>query len=131
MPTILIIDDHESIRLALAQIVEQMEHEAITAPSGAEGLELFRTREVDFVITDLKMEGVDGVGVLRGAREMDPDSPSKSPATRLKAMNRPKGVMTPSLCKYPIFSRPFPTLTPERRGSTLVPARSTSPLHGP
>ncbi|MDY0000209.1 MAG: sigma-54 dependent transcriptional regulator [Polyangia bacterium] len=76
MATILIIDDNETIRLGLAQTVKKMGHEALTASSGAEGLELCRSREVDFVITDLKMEGLDGVAVLRGVHDMDPDIPT-------------------------------------------------------
>ncbi len=76
MATILIIDDNETIRLGLKQIVKKMGHEALTAASGYEGLERCRTQAVDFVITDLKMEGLDGVGVLKGVREIDPDIPT-------------------------------------------------------
>jgi len=74
--TILIIDDNETIRVGLAQIVKKMDHTPLTAASGYEGLELARTREVDFVITDLKMEGLDGVAVLRGVRDLEPDVPT-------------------------------------------------------
>ncbi len=76
MATILIIDDNETIRVGLAQIVKKMGHEPLTAASGHEGLELARTREVQFVITDLKMDGLDGVGVLKGVQELDPDVPT-------------------------------------------------------
>jgi len=76
MATILIIDDNETIRIGLGQIVKKMGHEGLTAPSGHEGLEICRTRDVDFVITDLKMEGLDGVGVLKGVRELDPEIPT-------------------------------------------------------
>ncbi|MFH2007163.1 MAG: sigma-54 dependent transcriptional regulator [bacterium] len=76
MTTILIIDDNETIRIGLAQIIKKMGHETITSGSGYEGLELCRTRDVDFVITDLKMDGLDGVGVLRGVQELDPDIPT-------------------------------------------------------
>jgi len=74
--TILIIDDNETIRMGLAHIIKKMGHTPLTAPSGHEGLELARTRNVDFVITDLKMEGLDGVAVLRGVHELDPDVPT-------------------------------------------------------
>jgi two-component system response regulator HydG len=74
--TILIIDDNETIRDGLAQIIKKRNQEPLTAASGHEGLELARTREVDFVITDLKMEELDGVGVLRGMHEQDPDVPT-------------------------------------------------------
>ena len=74
--TILIIDDNETIRVGLEHIIKKMDHAALTAASGHDGLELARTRQVDFVITDLKMEGLDGVAVLRGMHELDPDVPT-------------------------------------------------------
>ncbi|MCD6500005.1 MAG: sigma-54-dependent Fis family transcriptional regulator [Deltaproteobacteria bacterium] len=75
MGTVLVIDDHETVRLGISKIVDRMGHHGLTAASGAEGLELFRAQDVDFVITDLKMEGMDGVEVLRRIRELDPDVP--------------------------------------------------------
>jgi two-component system response regulator HydG len=76
MATILIIDDNETIRIGLQQIIRKMGHTALVAASGAEGLQRFKKHEVDFVITDLKMEGIDGVAVLRAVAEQDPDCPA-------------------------------------------------------
>jgi two-component system response regulator HydG len=76
MATILIIDDNETVRDGLAHVVKKMGHATVTAASGKEGLEHFKTAKPDFVITDLKMEGVDGVEVLRSVRELDPDCPA-------------------------------------------------------
>jgi two-component system response regulator HydG len=76
MATILIIDDNETIREGLAHVVKKMGHVAVTAKSGTEGLQRFREAQPDFVITDLKMEGQDGVEVLRRVRELDPDCPT-------------------------------------------------------
>lgn len=76
MATLLIIDDNETIREGLQQVVSKMGHDALVACSGADGLALFKKNSVDFVITDLKMEGVDGVQVLQGVAEMDPDCPT-------------------------------------------------------
>ena len=76
MATILIIDDNETIREGLAHVVKKMGHLPIVAKSGRDGLERFKQTPADFVITDLKMEGLDGVEVLRGVRELDPDCPA-------------------------------------------------------
>src|SRR5215468_4602717 len=76
MATILIIDDNETVREGLSHVVKKMGHAPITAASGREGLEKFKTARADFVITDLKMEGLDGVEVLRSLRELDPDCPT-------------------------------------------------------
>src|SRR5882757_442503 len=75
MARILIIDDNETMREGLAATVRRMGHEAVVAPSGAEGLAQFRRRGADFVITDLKMEGTGGSEVVRGVREQDPGCP--------------------------------------------------------
>ena len=58
MGRILVIDDHDTVRRGLAKIIEKMGHQALTAASGHEGLELFDAHDIDFVITDLKMEGI-------------------------------------------------------------------------
>jgi two-component system response regulator HydG len=76
MATILIIDDNETIREGLSHVVKKMGHTQVTAMSGKEGLEKLKQHRPDFVITDLKMEGLDGVEVLRGVREFDPDCPT-------------------------------------------------------
>jgi two-component system response regulator HydG len=76
MATILIIDDNETVREGLAHVVKKMGHAPVVASSGKEGLEKFKEARPDFVITDLKMEGLDGVEVLRSTRELDPDCPA-------------------------------------------------------
>jgi two-component system, NtrC family, response regulator HydG len=76
MATILIIDDNETIREGLSHVVKKMGHTPIIAASGREGLDKFKETRADFVITDLKMEGLDGVEVLRSVREIDPDCPA-------------------------------------------------------
>jgi two-component system response regulator HydG len=68
MATIVIIDDNETVREGLAAVVRRMGHAALSASTGASGLELLRRGGADFVITDLKMEGMDGVAVVRAAR---------------------------------------------------------------
>jgi two-component system response regulator HydG len=75
MATVLIIDDNETIREGLAHTVRKMGHAVITASGGREGVAAFKTRgDVDFVITDLKMDQMDGVEVLRQVTAMDPDA---------------------------------------------------------
>ncbi|GAB4510795.1 MAG: sigma-54 dependent transcriptional regulator [Haliangiales bacterium] len=77
MATILIIDDNETIREGLAHTIRRMGHDTLVAKSGADGLAAFRGAEqVDFVITDLKMDGMDGVAVLREIAQLDHDVPT-------------------------------------------------------
>ncbi len=75
MPTILVIDDNETIREGLAHTIKKLGHDVAVAASGAAGVEAFKARRADFVITDLKMEGLGGVEVLRTIAALDPDVP--------------------------------------------------------
>src|SRR5262244_2151920 len=75
MGVILIIDDNDTIREGLAHTIRKMGHTALAAASGAAGLATLKERgDVDFVITDLRMEGMDGVEVLRQVAALDPDA---------------------------------------------------------
>ena len=76
MSTILIIDDNETIRDGIAHVVRRMGHAPVCAASGAEGLQRFVEAPPDFVITDLKMDGMTGVEVLAKIKEQDPDCPT-------------------------------------------------------
>jgi two-component system response regulator HydG len=71
----LIIEDNETMREGMTEVVAGLGHEAVAASSGAQGLERFREKKPDFVITDLKMSGLDGLEVLRRCRALDPDVP--------------------------------------------------------
>ncbi|MBL4634351.1 MAG: sigma-54-dependent Fis family transcriptional regulator [Kofleriaceae bacterium] len=74
--TILIIDDNETIREGLAHTIRRMGHKTLTASSGVGGVELFtQNPHVAFVISDLKMDGMDGVAVLRAIRQLDAQVP--------------------------------------------------------
>ena len=75
MPTILIIDDNDTIREGLAITVKKLGHEPIVAASGKAGIEAFKAKRADFVITDLKMDGATGVDVLKAITALDPDVP--------------------------------------------------------
>ena len=76
MSIILIIDDNETIRDGIAHVVRKMGHTPICASSGQEGLQRFAEAPPDFVISDLKMDGLSGVEVLQKIKEQDPDCPT-------------------------------------------------------
>src|SRR5215831_20798892 len=76
MGRVLIIDDNETMREGLGATVRRMGHEAVLAASGAAGLESFARQGADFVITDLKMEGVGGLAVVKAVHDADPGCPT-------------------------------------------------------
>jgi two-component system response regulator (stage 0 sporulation protein F) len=64
MATILIIDDEEIIRVLLRSALEEVGYEVTEAANGREGLELYRRRPADLVITDIIMPELDGLDML-------------------------------------------------------------------
>jgi response regulator RpfG family c-di-GMP phosphodiesterase len=71
---VLLIDDDPQVRDVLLQIFRAADFECLLAGDGAEGLSLFRSARPPLVVTDLKMPGVDGIGVLTAIQASDPDA---------------------------------------------------------
>lgn len=76
MGNVLIIDDNDTMREGVAAVVRRMGHKVCAVGSGAEAITAFKRQPADFVMTDLKMNGMDGLEVLRRIRELDPDCPT-------------------------------------------------------
>lgn len=74
MSDVLIVEDNETLREGMAQVVERMDHTPRMAGGGREGLELFDKYDPPLVVTDLKMEDVDGMALLREVQERRPEA---------------------------------------------------------
>lgn len=61
MATILVIDDEQSIRKLLREVLEKEGHHVLEAANGREGLVLYQKQPVDLVIMDLLMPDTDGL----------------------------------------------------------------------
>jgi two-component system response regulator (stage 0 sporulation protein F) len=61
MATILVIDDEESIRTLLKDVLEKACHRVIQASDGREGLEAYQKNKVDLVMMDILMPDTDGL----------------------------------------------------------------------
>ncbi len=68
-PRILIIDDEELALSNLAHILKKQGYEIVTTDTGPKGLNAIRTDSFDVVLTDLKMEKVDGMQILEECRK--------------------------------------------------------------
>jgi DNA-binding NtrC family response regulator len=64
MATILIIDDDDLIRVLLRSALEEAGYEVTEAANGRQGLELYRHRPMDLVITDIIMPEMNGLDML-------------------------------------------------------------------
>ncbi|WML91411.1 sigma-54 dependent transcriptional regulator [Thiothrix lacustris] len=72
---ILIIDDEPVAVKNLAYALRKTGYEVITRESGSGGLDALQTQPFDLILTDLRMERVDGMAILKRALETDPDVP--------------------------------------------------------
>ena len=70
--SVLVIDDHEDVRISLRRTLEGAGHSVVDAADGELGLTLLESTKVDVVITDLFMPGQDGIVTLRRIRKDHP-----------------------------------------------------------
>ena len=69
---LLLVDDEDGIRVVLSALLADMGYAVRVAAGGEEALELFRASRPAIVMTDIKMPGMDGIGLLRGIKALDP-----------------------------------------------------------
>jgi two-component system response regulator AtoC len=73
--TILIVDDDERLRMALALLLRTLGHEIVEAPDVSTAESLLREREIDLVISDMRMPGGSGMDLLEIMQRLDLDAP--------------------------------------------------------
>jgi two-component system nitrogen regulation response regulator NtrX len=74
MSKILVVDDEQSIRNALRDILEYEKYEVDEAKDGQEGLKKLMSEHYDLVLCDIKMPKMDGMEVLERAMEAGTES---------------------------------------------------------
>jgi len=75
MARILLIDDDDPLRELLAQALRQAGHTVVEAVDGRQGMELYRTTEIDLVVTDLIMPEQEGVETILALHHDRPKLP--------------------------------------------------------
>jgi CheY-like chemotaxis protein len=68
MCTILVIDDEKGILRIIEEALTKFGHDVEIAADGYEGIRKFDDGSYDMVITDLRMPGIDGKGVVKHIR---------------------------------------------------------------
>jgi CheY-like chemotaxis protein len=72
MSTILLIDDEESVRSLFQVALERAGYRVLTAENGKHGLRLLEHQEVDLILVDIFMPGMDGLELIPLLRETRP-----------------------------------------------------------
>jgi len=72
---ILIVDDEATIRETLSTVLSEEGYDTITASNGEEAVDLITKVPFDSVICDIRMPGMNGIEVLKKAKEIRPETP--------------------------------------------------------
>ena len=70
---LLLVDDEVGYLEVLSKRLRKRGFEVLTARSGAEAIRALRDHDVDVAVLDLKMEGMDGIELLRILKQMLPE----------------------------------------------------------
>ncbi len=73
---ILVVDDEPYVRTVIAAMLEKAHYRPVLAANGLEAMNRVETDPpYDLVLSDIMMEGLDGMSLLERLRELQPDTP--------------------------------------------------------
>ena len=75
MKAILFVDDHEVLARLSCEILEMQGYRAVSAYNAADALQKFEQENFDILVTDFRMEGMNGLELARRIRAKRPDVP--------------------------------------------------------
>ena len=70
LPVILVVDDEPGLRESFRLILED-EYEVIDVPDGPAALDVLRSAQIDLVLLDIRLPGMDGIEVLERIKALD------------------------------------------------------------
>jgi PAS domain S-box-containing protein len=98
--TILIVDDEADTRLLVQRILEDRGARVLTAGSAAEALTLIAREQVDLMVSDIGMPGIDGYQLIEQVRVLDGRRSGPLPAIAVTAYARPEDRQRSLLAGY-------------------------------
>jgi two-component system, NtrC family, response regulator len=75
MKAILFVDDHEVLARLSCEILEMQGYRAVSAYNGEDALKKFDQEDFDILVTDFRMQGMNGVELARKVHEKNPQVP--------------------------------------------------------
>jgi len=72
---ILVVDDEDIVRETIKDDLMEAGYDVVDARNGLEGIRQFRNGAIDLVISDLIMDEMDGLGVLKEVKKISPNTP--------------------------------------------------------
>lgn len=71
---VLVVDDEEIVRVSYGRVLSGDGFCVVTAVDGRQALEAIKDRKFDVILLDLRMPGPDGLEILKGIKELSPES---------------------------------------------------------
>lgn len=104
MHTILVVDDEPNYLIVLSELLQDEGFEVLTAQSGEQGLKHAREVDLDLIITDMQMPGMDGFALLKTVKAINRDLP----VIMITAYGEvEKAVMAMQAGAYTYLTKPF------------------------
>src|SRR3954453_22140399 len=75
MKQILFVDDHEVLARLSCEILEMQGYRAVSAYNAADALQKFENQRFDLLVTDFRMDGMNGLELARKIHDKHPDVP--------------------------------------------------------
>ena len=72
MIKVLVLDDEKGLCKDMKEFFDYRGYKVFAATSGQEALSIVKKENLDILVLDIKMEGIDGLKVLKVAKEKDP-----------------------------------------------------------
>ena len=72
---LLLVDDDRTFRLSTAALLRQDGHDVVEAADGSAAVETLRSDRFDLILLDLRMPGLDGIGIVEVLRTWGNDTP--------------------------------------------------------
>jgi len=72
---ILVVDDEKNVRVLFERILVKEGYEVECAASGSEAIDKLAKNSFDLVVTDLKMNGIDGLDLIRKGKRTNQGLP--------------------------------------------------------
>lgn len=74
LPVVLVVDDEPGILSSLRRLLRGPRYEVLTVQSGEAALDLLAAREVDVIVSDMRMPQISGTDLLARAQALYPDT---------------------------------------------------------
>ncbi|KPK34938.1 MAG: Fis family transcriptional regulator, partial [Nitrospira bacterium SG8_35_1] len=75
MNTVLVVDDEPNYLIVLSELLKEEGFEVLTAERGEAGLKIVEETDLDLVITDMRMPGMDGLELLKAVKSYNKELP--------------------------------------------------------